>query len=150
MRDGIERCRPFSFPIHTFMGITQVYKGLGTSTPLFKKYESTFFDQSSTGKALCNVRKNQVFLGTSTAKTLLTVVDGKIFSGSGTSNCLFTIKDGVVFKGTGTSTPVYRISKRALYQGSGTSKMVINWTGSQLTEVDIAAAVWLLQYAFAD
>lgn len=136
--------------INTIMGITQVYKGLGTSTPLFKKYESTFFDQSSTGKALCNVRKNQVFLGASTSKTLLTVVDGKIFSGSGTSTCLFTIKNGVVFKGTGTSTPVYRISKRALYQGAGTSKMVINWTGSQLTEVDIAAAVWLLQYAFAD
>lgn len=140
----------FLFAINKVMGITQVYKGLGTSTPLFKKYESTFFDQSSTGRALCNVRKNQVFLGTSTAKTLLTVVGGKIFSGSGTSTCLFNIKDGVVFKGTGTSTPVYRISKRALYQGAGTSKMVINWTGSQLTEVDIAAAVWLLQYAFAD
>lgn len=138
----------FSFPIHTRMGITQVYKGVGTSTPLFKKYENTFYDQSSTGKGLCNIRNNQVFLGTSTAKTLLTVVDGKIFSGSGTSNCLFNISNGVVFKGTGTSTALYRISKRALYQGTGSSKMVINWTGTQLTEVDIAAAVWLLQYAY--
>lgn len=138
----------FFVPLHTCMGITQVYKGLGTSIPLFKKYENTFFDQSSTGKGLCNVRNNQVFMGTSTSKALLTVVDGKIFSGSGTSNCLFNITNDVVYKGTSTSTPLYRISKRALYQGSGTSKMIINWTGSQLSQVDIAAAVWLLQYAY--
>lgn len=139
----------FSLLIHTCMGVTQVYKGVGTSTPLFKKYENTFYDQSSTGKGLCNVRNNQVFMGTSTAKALLTVVDGKVYSGSGTSNCLFNITNNVVYKGTSTSTALYRISKRALYEGTGTSKMAINWTGSQFSDIDIAAIVWLLQYAYA-
>jgi hypothetical protein len=53
-----------------------------------------------------------------------------------------------VYKGAGTSTALYRISKRALYAGTGTSKMVINWTGSSFKEIDIAASVWLLQYAY--
>jgi hypothetical protein len=70
----------------------------------------------------------------------------QVFSGSGTSNCLYTIKGNLVYKGAGTSTALYNISRRAIYKGSSVSKMEANWTGSQLSTIDIACLVWLLQY----
>ena len=130
------------------MGLTQIYKGAGTSTPIFKKYGTIFYDQTSMGLPVCNVKGSKVWAGAANSKALLTIVATKAFSGASTSNCVFHYEKGIIFKGAGPDMPLYRWAGSHLYQGAGSAKIVLNWTGNNLTLIDVFASILLLQTTY--
>jgi hypothetical protein len=127
------------------MGLTQVYKGTGTSAPIFKKYGKIFYDQTNLGTQLCNIQGSRVWAGAGSSKALLTIVGQKAFMGASTSNCLYNYQKGIIFKGAGVEEPLYHWMGMKLYEGAGTSKVILNWTGEQLTLTDVFAAIMILK-----
>ena len=61
---------------------------------------------------------------------------------------LFNFDGEKVYEGSGRGTTVFNISSGKLYEGSGRGKVLLNWDGDRLSEVELAATIWLTQHPY--
>ena len=71
------------------------------------------------------------------------MVGTKAYMGSSTSTCLFNLYNKVIWAGAAQGTPLFTVKGMQLWEGASTSRMVLNWTGQQLSLIDVYASIVL-------